>query len=311
MKSILYILITMVISAGSCIAQKTVKLKINHKQGTSAFVINQSSKNSLDEDYNANRLEYYMSELTLEHDNGIITEIDSFWILVDVKGASTFDLGQFNITKLEAIHFSIGVEQSFNHLDPSQWMSGHPLAPRSPSMHWGWTAGYRFFAMEGKCGSSLNNTYEFHSLGDNYYFDQRIETSGVDDNGDLLITLNANYDRVLDDVELGTGKVEHGEFPLNVLTLQNIRDYVFTSLEGNGNSLSTVGILENVSTSEISIYPNPSMDGKINIDGGDVDLSQTVIAVYDQTGRLVYQEQNKNWNGIKSIEIVNPGWKFR
>ena len=307
MKKIFITFLTLCIFVFGAFAQMNVKLEIEHKQGSKDLVSNQTSTTVSGESYNAYRIEYYMAEFALEHDGGTITELDSFWVLVNAFSPAVIDLGQHNITTLEAIHFSIGVEQSFNHLDPSQWITGHPLAPKSPSMHWGWSAGYRFFAMEGKCGASVNYIYELHSLGDNYYFDQKIPTAGNDDNGDLLITLNADYDRVFDDLPLGIGMVDHGEFPNNIQSLKNVRDRVFTSSEGNGNTLSPVTGISNVSTSEtINIYPNPSSDGLVNITS-TTDLSETNIVVYDNLSRVVYSNRIQKWNGLFSFEIEQSG----
>jgi hypothetical protein len=275
----------------STYAQTDVKLKINHMQGSKSFALNQQSNSTGGDQYDAKRVEYYISSVKLEHDSGTITEIDSLWILVDVAKGNTFDLGQFNITTLEAILFSVGVDTAVNHDDTGLWPNGHPLAPKSPSMHWGWVSGYRFFVMEGKCGeNSLGNVYEFHSLGDYYYHPQRILTAGSNDTSDLTITLNADYDRVFDNIELRTDLIDHGGYPTNVQFLKNVRDKLFTSPEGNGNSLSPpVGISREVNNSVIQIYPNPSRDGIIHISTSNVDLSGSQVSIYDNTGRIVYE----------------------
>lgn len=308
MKKMLYILVIALFSSISAIAQTNVKLDINHLQGSQNLAILQPSTTGGGESYNATRLEYYMAEFKLEHDGGSITEIDSFWVLVNGFIPSIIDLGQYNITNLEAIHFSIGVEQPVNHQDPSKWPNGHPLSPKSPSMHWGWAAGYRFFAMEGKCGSSLPYTYEFHCLGDNYYYQQRIETAGSDDNGDLLVTLNADYDKVWESITLGTGLIEHGEFPLNIQFLQNVRDFVFTSEEGNRNSLSpVVGIEEATLQNVIEVYPNPSSVGKVFVKSTE-DLSGSVLRVNDLSGRLITEEFINEFRGVTELEIPTNGF---
>ena len=290
------------------IAQTNVKLEFNHKQGSQDLKLNQVSATTGGESYNAYRLEYYIAEVALEHDGGQITALDSFWILVNALNPATYDLGQFNITNFEAIYFSIGVQQAFNHLDLNKWPVSHPLGPKSPSMHWGWSAGYRFFAMEGKCGSSVNYVYEFHSLGDQYYFDQRIETAGADVAGDLVITLNADYDRVFDGLTLGTGLIEHGNFPKNIITLENLRDRVFTSYEGNGNSLSPIVGLNDVNQiARTVIYPNPSA-GVINIASDNLDLTNADLIVYDYMGKVIFQKEMNSWNGLESINIDQNGF---
>ncbi len=286
-------------------AQQDVKLEINHMQGSNAFDSTQTSTTMSGENYNATRLEYYISEIALEHDGGMVTEIDSLWVLVNANDPQVVDLGSHTITTLEAIHFSIGVDPSVNNDDPALWPMDHPLAPKSPSMHWGWTAGYRFLAIEGECGTNVDNIYEMHSLGNDYYYQQIIQTAGADDNGDLLITLNADYDRIFDDITLGTGIIDHGEFTNNIQSLKNMRDYVFKSSEGNGNSL--VGIESLLPEGSVSVFPNPS-EGLINFTSSESNLSGSTIMVHDNLGKLISTNNVINWDGNYSIEIDAPGY---
>lgn len=71
-----------------------------------------------------------------------------------------------NVNKVEAITFSVGVEQAYNHLDPASFPPDDPLAPQNPEMHWGWVSGYRFAAVEGEAGPNLDQHFEIHSIGD-------------------------------------------------------------------------------------------------------------------------------------------------
>ena len=163
-------LTTLLLLSFSVMAQNTVQLNINHKLGTDVFAMNTAAQNNMGNDFNVTRLQYYMAEISIVHDGGTETTITDLYALVDASSATTLDLGSHNINSIEGVNFHIGVDQGKNHADPASYNMGHPLAPKNPSMHWGWTSGYRFIAFEGKGGVNLNQTFELHGLGDVNYF---------------------------------------------------------------------------------------------------------------------------------------------
>ncbi len=177
MKKIQFLLSFMLISLIAS-AQQNVKFNINHKLANSSFAFNQTTSNDLGDNFNFDRFEYYLSEIKLIHDGGQISSVANTWVLVDASQTTSIDLGSFPITSLEGIRFSVGVETPANHNDPSLYSGNHPLSPKSPSMHWGWAAGYRFAAIEGKTGTSMNQIWQIHALGDANYRTQTVTTSG-------------------------------------------------------------------------------------------------------------------------------------
>ena len=145
-------------------AKTLVKLKINHKMGDMAYAKNTQSTNNLGQNYDINRLEYYVSNIIVGHDGGALDTIKNKILLINPSGSfETYTLDSLNFTTIEFIQFSIGVDPIYNHSNPTGYAPGHPLAPKSPTMHWGWTAGYRFVAIEGKSGTkydkSMTSTY--------------------------------------------------------------------------------------------------------------------------------------------------------
>ena len=48
------------------------------------------------------------------------------------------------------IAFQVGVPPAQNRGDPAQWPAGHPLNPIVNGLHWGWSGGYVFAAIEGR-----------------------------------------------------------------------------------------------------------------------------------------------------------------
>ncbi|MFN8281257.1 MAG: MbnP family protein [Saprospiraceae bacterium] len=175
------------------------------------------------------RFEYYISEIKITHDGGIVTPCNGLYLLVRPNTDSIFNLGQLpDVQKIEAITFSIGVPEDVNHLDPTTYLAGHPLAPQDPSMHWGWTAGYRFSAIEGDAGTNLSQHFEIHSLGDANYKTQTILVSSEQIAGDKkIIRLIAYYDQSVKNVNLSTGPIVHGTSGAAVTVLNNFKNLVF------------------------------------------------------------------------------------
>ncbi len=272
-------------------AQTDVTLKINHKLGDGTFGIGMSTQNNLDNDFNVARLEYYISRISLLHDDNVTTTVDDLWILADASETTAVALGNFDVTNIQAVRFHIGVSEAFNHLDPAAYAADHPLAPQLPSMHWGWAGGYRFVAMEGKSGNNLSETYEIHALGDENYFMTEIPVSLTAENGAVLIELDADYAKAMKNVDLSAGMVVHGGFGDAVVLLENFRDYVFTP------AALSAGIIEIAEDEFFSVYPNPSYGGVFNLNYTVPSNTQFEIIITDALGRNVDRfdlEKNQN-----------------
>lgn len=241
-------------SAGTVAAQSDVYLQINHLLNDNPFEFSVAQTNNLGEDFNVSRMEYYMSEITLVHDGGMTTELEDTWILVDAGAFTNVYLGSFDITELESISFGIGVQSDFNHLDPSTYPTGHPLAPKSPSMHWGWAAGYRFVAMEGKAASGLTQTFEVHALGDVNYQITSVASAGTWNDGVLYVALDGDYAMALKDVSVAGGLISHGETGASIDVLVNFNQEVFR--EGAANT--TLSVSQLPLSLDMRIAPNPA-----------------------------------------------------
>lgn len=298
MLRVLLLIIGLVFSHGKFVSQTNVYLNINHKFGTSPFSLGSDQNNSLGEVFDVSRLEYYISSISIKHDGGNITNVLDKTILVDA-GSLTYDsLGMFNITSIEGISFGIGVDSSKNHLDPSLYPSNHPLAPKSPSMHWGWAAGYRFAVMEGDAGLTASTyNYQIHGLGDQNFFMQSITTAGTSDSNGLVIELNADYLEALRDISIANGPSVHSDVGIAKTLLENFLNHVFTSREGN----SSVGTENNFNKKNvIKIYPNLIETGSqvyVQFNADYVNLNAQVIS---GKGTLVFNE-----NVEKSFVIEN------
>jgi len=293
-------LFSLLISLGAfcATAQVDVYLNINHQLGQNSFAFNTAAANNVGNSFNVKRLQYYIAELTLIHDGGQTTAVPNLWILADAGYTLSEALGNHNITTLEGVQLGIGVESSYNHLDPSAYNMTHPLSPKSPSMHWGWAAGYRFIAFEGKSGSNLTQTYEFHGLGDGNYAKITIPTAGTLNGTDLNIDLNADYERALENIDLSSGSnIVHGENGKAASVLTNFATYVFTSSEGNGS----IGLTEKKAI-KIDLYPNPS-NGNLSLKG---NLNGKSLVVIDSQGKVITAKDLSS--SLETITIKNNGF---
>jgi hypothetical protein len=280
--------------AFSSVAQKKVTLTIKHMLGTTPFAFSKTGTNNLGQSFNISRVDYYISQIAIIHDGGMLMTVPNKYILAKGSANVNEDLGTFAVTNVEGIRFFIGVEAPTNNGDPSLWPSTHPLSPKSPSMQWGWSAGYRFIALEGKAGTSLTTTYEMHGLGNPNYFQQTVMASGVNSGTNVTINLDADYTQALYGINVSSGPIDHGADATDLDVIKNFRDRVFKP--GTGLPTSIKSYEQPIS---MTIYPNPSKGVfQINISN---NINQIIDAkVIDITGKEVMRLDLRN---ISSTEV--------
>lgn len=302
MKRLLLPLIVVLLSMNLS-AENKVMLSFNHLLNGEPFEIEKVTRTNMDFPFNISRLEYYISEIEIMHDGGKKTVVENFWILLNVKNSNSFELGKFDINNVEGIKFSIGVDSAHNHLDPSQYSMEHPLAPKSPSMHWGWASGYRFVCLEGKAGQlHPDMEFELHALGDDYYYTVNLESGAEITNDGLNIIVNADYAHTVYDIDITGGIQIHGEHEQPIAMLKNFRDRVFTPATAP-TSVENESELANA----INVFPNPSADGRFNITINNENFSSNSdISIYDINGRLV-KKFNSRGDAYKTFELTQTG----
>lgn len=304
MKKTVLFLLAMMTSALGMYAQNSVQLNIHHKLADTDFAFNEGAKNNMEHDFNVTRLQYYISEISIIHDGGTETAIEDLFVLVNASQATEVDLGSHDITNVEGINFYIGVDPDFNHLDPASYPNGHPLAPSFPSMHWGWAAGYRFVAIEGKGGSSYNQLYQLHGLGDNNYFKTQVALDVAAENGAVVIDLDGDYTRVLEDISVNAGIIVHGEYGEAKKALENFRDFVFSPTQ---IASSTVDFSE---VSGFGVYPNPTVGGTATLSISATQDLTYEVSVTDIIGRQIQHFDNVESNSTLTVQVNQPGIYF-
>jgi len=297
----LFFLLLLFATSTILVGQTNVSLKINHKLGSTDFAFNADSANNLDNSFNVDRMEYYMSGFTLVHDD-TSTEITDLYFLVQADEETILDLGSFDVENVTEIRFHIGVDAALNHEDPSLYSAENPLSPQSPSMHWGWVGGYRFIAMEGKSGAALNQDFELHGLGDDNYLETRETVTPVTTSEGILIELDADYTKVIEDVNVSSGVISHGETGAAKTALENMKNYVF-SQTGTTSAITDYNVVRH-----IDVFPNPSTSGEVQVTLETIDTEIVELQLFGIDGSLLSTQQASN--GTSNLQLTGKGFYF-
>lgn len=267
-------------------AQNEVMLHLAPRLGTAVFSLDQTVNHpggTYQMKYS--RFEYYISEIKITHDGGQITPCTDLTLLVRPALDSMYSLGQMpGITNIEAITFSVGVPQALNHADPALQPAGSPLAPQIPEMHWGWSAGYRFAAIEGYAGTNLSQNFQIHALGDANYKTQTITTGAEQVAPDMkMIHLTADYQQTVKSINISGGLVVHGTSGAAVTLLNNFKNVVF-------KAETSTAVITPSFTGAFSVAPNPVRDAATAVNFSLPAGNDYALTVTDLTGKIIMQQ---------------------
>lgn len=271
------------------LSQKDVYLTFSHKNGNEAFAFNQTLSNNLGQNFEITRVDYYVSKIKIIHDGGQITELDNAkHLLIKGNANSVNHLGSFDLQSIEGITFSIGVHPSLNNADPALQTPGTPLAFQNPTMHWGWSSGYFFVCLEGKCGTTVPLNFQLHGLWNQNYFEQTIDVQAIENaEGPLYMHLDADYSEALKNININNCPVKHGSNEEDLTVLQNFRDFVFSAGDG-----SLLNIEDLPSTQNFSVFPNPAQN-QLNLRFNNSE-SELTIKILDVYGREISTQTTPN-----------------
>ncbi|MBK8489478.1 MAG: T9SS type A sorting domain-containing protein [Saprospirales bacterium] len=279
-------------------AQTHVILHLVQKAGSADFGLNNTVTASGGYDYQPTRLQYYLSQPAVFHDGGQMSPASTRYFLIDASQDVTLDLGEMEVENVEGIIFSIGVDEARNHLDPSNYPPGHPLAPQNPTMHWGWAAGYKFIAFDGKVGSDFSQTFEIHSIGDELYQTVNLNTDAQPDGDNLIIQIQADYNKLLENIDVSGGIASHGNLGPAATIMENIGSLVFSAL-------SPTSVQDTAVEPSFFIAPNPAASGFGQVVFELPSGNEYALTVCDLTGRVL--SQRPLWEGRSFVQLEAPG----
>jgi hypothetical protein len=289
MKKNVLLFLSIIMIATSAMAQKMVDLHINHLlNGEPMAFMKTVPSPTGGYFFKVETLRYYVSGIKITHDGGKVTEAKNVYILVNPATSGDTPLGMFDVTNVEAIEFSIGVDKVTNHLDPTTYPTTHPLAMQNPTMHWGWTSGYRFVAIEGYAGATAamaTNNFQIHTLDDKLYKAVKIPTIAENHNGHLKISINAEYKNLLKSISVAAGVISHGSTGASLTLTNNFISSVFTAK-------SSVGV-EDLMTLDVAVYPNPATS-QIVINAPISGVDNQEVTITNIAGQVVLKAQKSS-----------------
>lgn len=216
-------------------AQKEVSVYFRPLYQTAAFGLNQEVQTENGDVFTLDHMKFYMSEIQIIHDGGQVLVFDSMNVrLIDLASSYAY-LGLLPINQLEGIRFGVGVPEDLNHLDIAKYDESSPLSFQTPSMHWGWAAGYMHMIVGGTVdtdGNSVPETYfELHNLGDaNYHTKELMMPATTIGNNQEMFIVDWNIDEWFNGIEPAVEGTSHGEVGVNQTIMYNVVDSpVFTA----------------------------------------------------------------------------------
>ncbi len=217
--------------------QGEVKLHFHHMVGTAPFAYNTTYQDGAGNDYQFTLAKMYMSNPEFMDMSMNVLNAPSAYAFVEGGVTTHADFGSVTTGHYHMMRFKVGVDSATNHMDPSQYESGHPLAFAVPSNHWGWSNGYRFISLEGIMDTDNNGT-----LDSNFVF--HIGTDALLTTHNNLM-IHADTDMYTDeDIHL---EIDWGKFFTGV-------DLSTDNLTHTGNNLPLATTVAGNSASAVSVH---------------------------------------------------------
>ncbi len=300
MQKIYFALLALLTLAGINLHAQTnqVTFTFDHKAGSETLALDTTiftiwnGKNVV-----ISRAEFYVSEIELTKTNGSRIPLTDVHLLVNANTPNRiYDAGNWDVDGISSLTLHLGVDPDHNHLDPTAYPENHPLAIQDPSMHWGWSAGYRFLVVEGKVDNNNDGIpeteFQFHNLGDDLYVSATLNGVATAQNGVLNIPLSLNYIQLFEKLSMTGNLIQHGSDPINKAIMASAATQGFLALL---QSSKTQDILEEQSQ-RISVTPNP-FRGQTTLNY-ELESTHAVSAiVFNSTGQVVRLYEQLPANG--------------
>jgi cytochrome c peroxidase len=165
----------------------------------------------------------------------------------------------------QALRFTVGVSPAANHADPNRLGPDDPLHPLVNGMHWGWTGGYVFTALEGhwqfdQAPAGSTGGFSYHLAGN----DNRVVVTlpgPINLGAGTVLRLQLNAQRLLSKVDIarhGESTHSRSKDPL-VLALSQALQQAFTvvAVQEAGAQPATAKGTVRGSTAQIAQQPYP------------------------------------------------------
>jgi hypothetical protein len=252
--------------------------------------------------------DYYLSDVQIFHDGGQSILLDSVF-LVEPQNHTLY-LGGHNVNQIEQISFIVGVPKPMNTqigvdaIDISLYPENHPLSFQTPSMYWGWQAGYMHMILGGYADDngdgSLEAYFEMHNLGNQNQklveFPNVIQTNTSSNQIDIF--MNCQVDRWINTIPLSTVGVAHGETGSNATILNNVLTQDVFIQPANAS-------IESINSNAKMYFSNDQNSLEIHWKELN-DLEK--IRVIDINGKIISEFTTNEYQSQLSIENLEKGY---
>jgi len=292
------LIIAIALLIGTATAQKDIKIQLTPLYNGAPAQLNYTYNDVNNVAFKLTRVQFYLDQFQITHDGGQTTSLNTTDnVLLSDYPDTDHIIGNANINSVESITFNLGVNSTYNHDDPSTYSTNHPLANQSPSMHWGWSFGYKFIVLEGEVDADGDGVFETamqaHVIGDE--FERTISlniANSITDANETIIGLNYDIAGWLSSMDLANFGVNHGGGSKNEEITDNTVDFNVFS-EGTTNNI---------------IAPT-KIDANLSFNGTEVNYTSkenlNKIEILDLSGKLVYSSPINNSNGTIPFSAKN------
>lgn len=185
----------------ACAQGHALRLEVDHRFADRPLVFNSPVlTNNAGNRFSVTRLDYLLSDLALKRADGTwLDSRDWFAYLSPLNGRVTSTTPAMPAGRFVGIRFKIGVPPKVNAADPNQYAADHELHPQVNGLHWGWTGGYVFLALEGHWRQENGSAggYSYHVANDENLMSVELPVE-FDTSRDTTLTLNFDVARVFD-----------------------------------------------------------------------------------------------------------------
>jgi hypothetical protein len=298
MKLFKLLIITFITLASSQVFSQTrpINLMIDHSLDSFNYEPGLEFKLWNDRTADFDYLMYYIHDLQMITSSGDTIGATGEHYLIDAEEIE-YGIGDWNADSVTKVIFNWGVSLDANHADPGQYLSTHPLAPQYPTMHWGWSAGYRFIRADGTFDDNGDGTpnliFQYHMVGDQFVKKVSVDAhSMINANDELEVWITGYYERLFNEINLSMFPSVHGSTtPIPNLWVNITTEPVFEIFDGRmevpvdtADTSTGINLVENLNS--LSIYPNPSIDGYVKVSLEQPISSEVQFDLVDLSGRI-------------------------
>ncbi|MBK7947044.1 MAG: hypothetical protein IPJ85_17810 [Flavobacteriales bacterium] len=207
----------------------TIQAKFNFVHGMNAFDINSTYADGAGHAIKFSSLKFYASDFVLMDDAGTtVGNYANMAVLADASNSVAQTLGTMGHGHIHEVHFSLGLNSTVNHADPTG--AAYPL--NIPGMHWSWNpaAGYKFLNMEGHVDGNGDGDFDdaedvpftYHCATDALLGDDHIHFHQDVDGGTVVITAKVNVALLVTGLDFLANPVAMGGGPNNQAAMTNL-----------------------------------------------------------------------------------------